>query len=681
MLSFRAMSAATSTNPLLVRNVLPEFDAIRPEHAEPAVATALADAEVRLAQLRQRDQVDFEWALEIEDVRQSITQVFSPIAHMNRVVSSQALREAYNDCLPKITEFMTQLGQDPELLRGYQHLDAHESVTTDPTRAQLVRHALRDLHLAGIDLPATEQTEFREIMRTMAKVEAEFEQNLMDATEAFSWHCNEANALAGLPDSLCEVAEANARKHGLSGYRLNLDPPTYMAVMSHAASEDLRKTFYEAWVTRASDQGPRVGEWDNAPLMEELLALRHRAAQLLGFKDYAELSLATKMAKSNDEVLAFLEQLADLSREVARQEFAALEQFAGRALAAWDVAYFAEQMRQQTLGVDEEALRPYFPLQRVFGGLFRVAQNLFGIRFEPRSEVACWHKDVRYYDVLDASDNVLGGIYVDLYARANKRGGAWMDECLIRQQVAGKVIRPVAHLICNFAEPSGGAPALLTHRDVVTLFHEFGHSLHHLLTEVDYPSLSGINGVPWDAVELPSQFFENFAWLPSVLSWLSEHYQTGEALPEEALKNLKASRNFHAGLQMVRQLEFALFDFKLHSQYDPAKGGRIRAILEQVHAAVGVVPVPEFNRFANSFSHVFGGGYAAGYYSYKWAEVLAADAFSAFDETGPFDLATATRFRNAILARGGSRDILEGFVEFRGRAPALEPLLKQCGMA
>ncbi len=681
MLSLRAMSADTSTNPLLVRNALPKFDAINPQHVGPAVASVLAAAEQRVAQLRQQQQVDFDWALQLEDVRQSISQVFSPIAHMSRVVSSSAMRDAYNDCLPKVTEFMTRLGQDPELLRGYEDLATQPTVAEDSTRAELVRHALRDLRLAGIGLPAAEQNEFRDIMQTLAKKEAAFEQNLMDATDAFSWHCERVEELEGLPESLIAAAAENAREQGTTGYHLKLDPPTYMAVMSHAATEKLREIFYAAWVTRASDQGPQAGQWDNTVLMEEILALRYRAARLLGFDNYAELSLATKMAQSSNAVLEFLEQLADRSHAIAQREFAELEQFAGRKLAAWDVAYYAEQMRQQTLGVDEEALRPYFPLEKVFSGLFRVAQNLFGIRFEQRTDVAGWHRDVRYYDLTDADGNAFGGMYLDLYARANKRGGAWMDECLIRQDIGGETIQPVAHLVCNFAAPSGSAPALLTHRDVVTLFHEFGHTLHHLLTEVDYPSLSGINGVPWDAVELPSQFFENFAWLPAVLSWLSEHYQTGESLPSTVLENLRASRNFHAGLQMVRQLELALFDFKLHADYDPAVGARIYAILEAVRASVGVVPAPAYNRFANSFGHVFGGGYAAGYYSYKWAEVLAADTFSAFEKAGPFDANTARRFREAILAKGGSRDILEGFVEFMGRAPALDALLSQQGMA
>jgi len=681
MLSLRAMSATTTANPLLVRNTLPQFDQIRPEDVEAAVTAALDSAQQRLQELRQRDPVDFDWVLEVEDVRQAITQVFAPVAHLNRVLSSPTLRDAYNACLPKITEFMTRLGQDPNLLRGYQGLQGHAAVTTDPTRGRLVENALRDFRLAGIDLPVAGQTEFRDIMLALAKAEAKFEQNLMDATDAFSWHSDDNSSLAGLPESLQSAAAENATEHGLSGYRLLLDPPTYMAVMSHAHSEGLRKVFYNAWATRASDQGSHDSEWDNAPVMEEILGLRHRAARLLGFDNYAQLSLATKMAQSTDEVLEFLEELAGRSKTVAEKEFAKLKEFAGQPLAAWDVAYFAERMRQQTLGVDEEALRPYFPLERVFQGLFRVATDLFGIGFARRNDVACWHPDVRFYDVLDANNEVLGGVYVDLYARSNKRGGAWMDECLIRQDVDGTVIKPVAHLVCNFASPSGDAPALLTHRDVVTLFHEFGHTLHHLLTEVNYPSLSGINGVPWDAVELPSQFFENFAWLPSVLGWLSEHYQTGEPLSAEVIASLRESRIFHAGLQMVRQLEFSLFDFKLHAAYDPERGGRIREVLAETRATVSVIPVPEHNRFANSFGHVFGGGYAAGYYSYKWAEVLAADAFSAFEEAGPFDDSTALRFRKAILARGGSRDILQGFVEFRGREPDLEPLLKQAGMA
>jgi oligopeptidase A len=460
-----------------------------------------------------------------------------------------------------------------------------------------------------------------------------------------------------------------------------LDAPNYTAVMMHADQEPLRREFYEAWSTRASDQGPHAGRWDNSALMEQMLALRHELAGLVGFHNYAEYSLATKMAKSVDEVGSFLQELAVVAKPVAQRDFDDLVKLAGRPLQAWDVSYYGDQLKRRRFDLSEEALRPYFPAAVVLKGLFAVAEKLYGIRIAERHDVATYHPDTRFFDILNEDASRRGSFFIDLYARAKKRGGAWMDECIGRIDLQGSHHLPVAYLVCNFMPPVGDQPSLLTHSEVVTLFHEFGHGLHHMLTRIDYPSVAGINGVPWDAVELPSQFMENFAWREEVLPLISSHIETGAALPNEELKRLQSSRSFQAGLQTVRQLEFALFDFGIHAEFDPAKGGRIAEILSAVRERVAVIKPPPSNRFPQSFSHIFSGGYAAGYYSYKWAEVLAADAFSAFEEQGVFNRNTAQKFLHAILEKGGSRDAMEAFVEFRGRKPKIEPLLKQLGLA
>jgi oligopeptidase A len=451
--------------------------------------------------------------------------------------------------------------------------------------------------------------------------------------------------------------------------------------MAHAESRDLRRKYYEAWTTRASDQGPHAGQWDNSALIEEILALRHEVAGLVGFRSYAEYSLATKMAESPERVIEFLRDLSRRSRPVAEQELASLSEFAGMKLEPWDTAFFAERLRQQKLDLSEEELRPYFPLPQVLDGLFSLLGTLFDLTVHEAAAPSVWHPSVRYYELRRADGSVVGSCYLDLFARPNKRGGAWMDGCLSRAKLNGATQMPVAYLVCNFNSPVGDTPSLLTHMEVVTLFHEFGHGLHHLLTEVDYPSIAGINGVAWDAVELPSQFLENFTWRPEVLGKIARHYQTNAPLPQDKMDKLQRSRKFLAGLAMARQLEFALFDFRLHHEYDPKRGSRVHEILGEVRREVAVIQPPAFNRFANSFGHIFGGGYAAGYYSYKWAEVLAADAFAAFEESGVFDRRTAERFRRAILATGGSRDALDSFVDFRGRKPQLDALLRQAGIA
>jgi oligopeptidase A len=667
-------------NPLIRDGGLPDFAAISPAHVEPAIKSVLSEQRKRLQRAVTDVRPTLDWALALESIQDSVHRVWGPIVHLNAVSSTPELREAYNQCLPMITEFWLEYGQNDTLYEGFERLRASGSAQT-AAQTSLIDKALRDFLLAGVALSRGDRQRFSELTQQLAAAQAKFEQNLMDATDAFRHHETRASALAGLPEGLRRRASQAAAQQGLSGWLLFLDPPTYTAVMAQAESEELRAVYYEAWVTRASDQGPQAGRWDNAGLIETILALRHESAQILGFSSFAELSLATKMAASPAAVVDFLRDLAVRSKPVAQRELDELEAYAGKPLKPWDVAYYSERLKRERFQLSAEELRPYFPLPRVLEGLFRVSEALFGIAISAGGATNLWHRDVGVFEIRGRGGEPVGGILTDLYARPNKRGGAWMDEALTRARLPGHEQRPVAHLVCNFSPPGDDAPSLLTHDEVVTLFHEFGHALQHLLTEIDYPSIAGINGVPWDAVELPSQFFENYAWLPEVMPWISSHYRTGETLPQAKLETLKASRSFHAGLAMLRQLEFALFDFRLHAEYTPELGARVEAILAEVRSEVVLIQPPPFNRFANTFSHIFGGGYAAGYYSYKWAEVLAADAFSAFEERGSFDQPTADRFRRCVLASGGSRDALDAFTEFRGRSPSLEPLLRQSGIA
>jgi oligopeptidase A len=668
-----------SGNPLLEEGELPDFAAIAPEHVEPAVSHALAEERRALERAEGVQPPTIEWLMDLEQIRDNIHRVWGPVAHLNAVVSTPALRDAFNRCLPLITEFDTELGQNEVLYRRFLALE--QSVAPELSQVtQLIAQNLRDFRLAGVALERSARRRFRELMLNLAERQARFEQNLMDATDAFAHHETDAAALAGLPEVVLARAREAALSKGSDGWLLALDPPTYQAVITHADSQPLRVDFYRAWVTRASSLGAKPERWDNGPLIDEILALRHEASELLGFSNYAELSLATKMAGSTREVLDFLEDLAVRVKGVAQGELAMLTDFAGRELHAADIAYYAERLRQSRFAIGAEELRPYFPLPRVLSGLFALAERLFGISITEQASGPLWHPSVRRYRIVRGDGAEVGGLLTDLFARPNKRGGAWMEGCTSRARLRSHIQNPIAHLVCNFTPPVGRDPSLLTHTDVVTLFHEFGHALHHLLTEVDYPSLAGINGVAWDAVELPSQFFENYAWLPEVLTGIAAHYRTGAPLPSDKIETLNRSRTFLAGLAMVRQLELALFDFRLHSKPRVQAGAEVLATLNEVRDAVAVVKPPEYNRFACSFSHVFGGGYAAGYYSYKWAEVLAADAFAAFTEAGAFDTVTAERFRKSILAVGGSREALQAFIDFRGRPPAIEPLLRQAGL-
>jgi oligopeptidase A len=661
---------------------LPLFGRIQAAHARPALEQVLAENRARLAELIAQPEPTFEsLVIPVEELSYRLSRVFSPIGHLNAVANSPAMREAYNECVPLLTEYSSELGQNAALQAAYRHVLKSQGATLDAAQRKVVENALRDFRLAGVDLPAAEKARYREVAQRLAQLATKFSENVLDAGRAYSRSVVNSADLAGLPGNTIDRAAADAREANQPGWLFKLDQPTYMTIMSSAESEPLRRDFYEAWVTRASELGPSAMRFDNNAIIAEILPLRHELAGLLGFANFADYALATRMAKGSKQVLAFLEDLARRCRPAAREEFLDLEQFAGRKLNAWDMAFYSERLQESRFKVSQEALRPYFPLPKVLTGLFGLVQRLYGIAIRERSDVGVWHPSVRYYDLMDRDGTVVAGFFLDPYSRSEKRSGAWMDECVVAKSLPSGTALPVAQLVCNFAAPGGALPSQLTHTEVITLFHEFGHGLHHMLTRVAYPSIAGINGVAWDAVELPSQFMENFVWRAEVLPLISAHVSTGEPLPVDMLQRLVGTRTFNAALDTLRQVELACFDFELHANFDPKSGANVAATLADVRSRVSVVPAAPFNRMPASFAHIFAGGYAAGYYSYKWAEVLAADAFEAFEEAGVFDRSTATRFRESILARGGSVDAMDAFVGFRGRQPDVRPLLKQTGIA
>ncbi len=669
------------SNPLLDTRSLPRFDEIAPEQVLPALRELIAEHRQKLDELLDADpSPDFEsLVLPLEDMEHELARVWSPVSHLQGVLESQEWREAYNAALPLLTEHGTEISQNSRLQRAYAAVREGLSNNADPARISVVDHALRDFRLAGVDLPDDDKARFKAIMQQLAATQASFEHNIQDSQDAWSLPVAEEAELEGLSAQVVARAVAEARKRDRQGWLLTLDYPTYDAVMRHADSRKLREAMYRAWVTRASDECGN-SDWDNSENIETILAARYEAARLVGFDSYAEYSLATKMAGSTDEVIGFLRELASHSRTAAQQELASVTEFAGFALEPWDAPYWFEKYKQKKHSVSNEELRQFFPVGTVMNGLFELAERLYGIRLSSRDDVARWHEDVRYFSVQDTTGALIGGFYVDLFARSGKRNGAWIDECIIRKNLNDQATPPVGYLVCNFPPADPQHPSLLTHEDVVTLFHEFGHMLHHLLTRIDYPSIAGINGVPWDAVELPSQFMENFAWNLEVLQRCSQHVDTGEPLPPELFERLEDSRHTGAAMAMLRQLEFALFDFRLHAEYTSAQNDLAMKVLAEVRDEVALIPAPAYNRLPHSFSHIFAGGYAAGYYSYKWAEVLAADAFEAFEEAGIFDAETAQRFRREILEVGGSRDIMQAFVAFRGRRPQIDALLRQSGI-
>ncbi len=676
------------SNPLLELAELPAFSTIRPEHVEPAIDQLLAANRATLEALLTANAI-FTWnnlIRPLEEMDERLNRAWSPVSHLNAVMNSETWRTVYNACLPKLSDYFTERGHNERLYNAYRAIqEGPEYVRLDTAQRTVIDHALRDFHLSGVDLAAKHKVRFKVIMQSLSQLQAKFQENVLDATQAWQKHLSDETELAGLPDSAKSLARQTAARAGLAGWLLTLEFPCYLPVMNYADSRDLRREMYTAYATRASDQGPHAHQWNNSEIMESILALRYEAARLLNFANYADYSLATKMADSPARVISFLNDLAARSRPQAQQEFQELQDYArdvhGVArLEAWDVGYYTEKLRQHRYQISQEALRPYFPENRVIPGLFAVVKRLYGLEVREIKDVEVWHPDVRVYAILETNGSLRGRFYLDLYARPNKRGGAWMDGCVTRRVTARGVQIPAAYLVCNFSPPVNDTPAQFTHGEVETLFHEFGHGLHHLLTRVDYAPVAGIHGVEWDAVELPSQLMENWCWERDALDLLTGHYQTSEPLPETLYQRLVAAKHFQSAMLMVRQLEFALFDFRLHLEYDPRQGGRIQQILDEVRRQVAVVISPHFNRFAHGFSHIFAGGYAAGYYSYKWAELLSADAFSKFEEHGIFNREIGTQFLHSILEVGGARDAMTNFIEFRGREPNIEPLLRHSGI-
>ena len=680
---------SNTSNPLLDLTGLPRFAHIRPEHVLPALDRILAENRARREQLLSAT-ADYTWenlAGPLEDMQERMSRVWSPVSHLNAVVNSDALRAVYNEGVPKLTDYGTELAQDERLYAAYKAIAARaDFAKLAPAQQKIVQNALRDFRLAGAELPAQEKARFKEIQMELSVLGSRFSENVLDATQAWSLHLTDDADVAGVPPTALALARQAAQAAGKPGYLFSLEAPSYIAFMTYADNRALRRQMYEAYVTRASDRGPNAGRFDNGPLINRILELRTEAARLLGFANYAEYALQTRMAKSVPQVMEFLHELAKQSRPAAQRDLAELKEYVrtehGVAeLEPWDIGYYSEKLQAHRYAFSQEDVRPYFPETRVVPGMFEVVKRLYGLDIRRVEGVETWHPDVRFYEIRDESGEVRGRFYTDLYARANKRGGAWMDECINRRRRDDGVQVPVAYLVCNFAPPVAGKPALFTHDEVNTLFHEFGHGLHHMLTKVDYLGVAGINGVAWDAVELPSQFMENWCWEREALMLLSGHHETNEPLPEALYKKMIAAKNFQSGMQFVRQLEFSLFDMRLHSDFDPKGVKTVQQMLDEVRAEVAVITPPPFNRFQTSFSHIFAGGYAAGYYSYKWAEVLSADAFSKFEENGVFDRRTGREFMQNILEQGGVREPMELFVKFRGREPRIEPLLRQSGLA
>ncbi|WP_428819674.1 M3 family metallopeptidase [Microbulbifer sp. MCCC 1A16149] len=687
------MSESPASNPLLSAPLLPPFDTVKPQHAEPAIAELIAKCREQLQSCLQNAGTNPSWEetmAPLEEAQDQLSKAFSPVSHLNSVLSGD-WRAPYEACLAQVTEYWTELGQNPELYAVYRALAKSADFASWPqARKQAVRHGLRDMHLGGVSLEGDKRERYASISKRLAELKSKFANNVLDATNAWTLNITDEAELAGIPESSLATATALAESKGKSGWLLTLDGPCFLAVMTHAENRELRHKMHYAFITRASNVGPNAGEFDNANVMAEILSLRAEQAHLLGMKNYAERSLASKMAESPEHVETFLRDLAKRAKPAAVREFAELQSFADSELGIdrlqpWDVGWAAEKLKQARYAVSQEELRPYFPYPKVLSGLFSVAEKLFGVSAERDSSVATYHPDVHFY-WLKRGGEPIAGFYLDPYARENKRGGAWMDDARVRRQTSAGLQLPVAYLVCNFSSPTAASgsgkdtPALLTHYEVTTLFHEFGHGLHHMLTQVDVAAVSGINGVAWDAVELPSQFLENWCWEPEALAMIAGHHETGEPLPQELLEKMLAAKNFQSAMFTVRQLEFALFDFLLHSRPEGANAEEIQRLINEVRAKVSVVPVSPDNRFQNSFSHIFAGGYAAGYYSYKWAEVLSADAFSLFEETGIFDPATGNHFLSTVLEQGGSRDAQDLFAEFRGRAPKIDALLRHSGI-
>lgn len=675
------------TNSTFPANHLPTFSAIKPEAIVPALKAQLdANRQALKTLLAQSGPFTWESLMQpLEEMSDELNKQWSPIGHLHAVMESEPLREAYNEALQLLTEYHTELSQNEALYNAIQSLTTHpEYNSLSSAQKKIIENDIRDFKLAGVHLPHDKKLQFAALQLELSKLSTTFSENILDATQSFILPITDVNELAGLPEQSLQLAKENAALRKLEGYVITLDYPSYSTAMKFLHNRDIRKKLYEAHTTRASDQGPDAGKWDNTPIMDKIMKVRHDLAQLVGFNNFAEYSLATKMAKTPQEVLGFLQDLLHRSKPIAEEEYRAICAYAAKegisTLEAWDVAYYSEKYRVAHYDFSQEDLRPYFPSQTVLSGLFALVNKLYGITIREEKNIDVWHPHVQFFSIYDEKNNLRAGFYIDLYARAHKRDGAWMDDCRVRRLTSHGIQIPVAYLTCNFMPPVENQPALLTHDDVVTLFHEFGHCLHHMMTKVDYASVAGINGVPWDAVEFPSQFMENYCWEKASLDLIAKHYQTGEALPTSLYEKMMRAKHFQTGLQMVRQIEFALFDFRIHLEYDANKPNFIQSTLDEVRKEAAVIQPPRFNRFQHSFSHIFAGGYAAGYYSYKWAEVLSSDAYAQFEEKGIFDHQTGLSFMENILEVGGVRDPMASFVAFRGRKPTIDALLRHSGI-
>jgi oligopeptidase A len=673
-------------NPLLTMQGLPPFSQIQPEQVVPAITQRLNDNRTAIATLLQTAQPPTWDNLihPLNELNDQLNRTWSPIGHLHGVADTEALREPYNQCLAMLSDYRTEIGQNQQMYAAYQEI-ANSAAFSQLTPAQqrIIHNELRDFRLSGIQLPQQQQERCKTIYQRLSQLGSQFSEHVLDATHGWKKHVTDETLLSGLPNSVKALAQQNAQQENLAGWLLTLDFPCYQPVLNYADNRELRQEMYEAFVTRASDQGVNAGKWDNAPIIQEILTLRQELATLLGFNNYAEFSLYTKMADTPQQVIDFLMDLATRARPYAERDLQELhrfvqQQFGITNLAMWDVAYYSEKLRLHDYDISQETLRPYFPLPKVLAGLFVVIQRLFNMSIQAHPGVEVWHPEVQFFDIFDDTGQLRGQFYLDLYARKGKRGGAWMDDCITRKKTAAGVQIPVAYLVCNFTPPVDKQSSLLTHYEVTTLFHEFGHGLHHLLTLVDDAPVAGINGVLWDAVELPSQMLENWCWEQQALAEMSAHVETGEPLPETLFAKLRAAKNFQSGLFLLRQLEFAVFDMRVHTEYSANMD--VQALLDQVRQQISVLIPPSYNRFQQSFSHIFAGGYAAGYYSYKWAEVLAADAFAKFEETGIFNQETGKAFLQCILEQGGACAPMELFIAFRGREPQIDALLRHCGM-
>ena len=690
------------SNPLLQpvsANSLPLFSQIKAEHAQPAMEQLLASNRERINTLLaaiNSGETPVSWEALVTPMEawdDELSQAWSPVSHMNSVVNSDELRDAYNACLPLLSAYSTEMGQNQDLYKAYKKLaDSDEFANLSTEQKTAIEHALRDFRLAGIALEGEKKARYGEIKQRLSELTSKFGENVMDATQAWTKVITDKAELAGLPDSALALAQQQAESKDKEGYLFTLDFPSYFPVLTYCENRELRHEMYKAYLTRASDRYSESGgdnKFDNAEVMNEILALRHELANLLDFNNYAEYSVASKMAEEPQQVIDFLQDLANKAVPQAKQEFTELSAYAKETfgfdnLEPWDVSYCAEQLRQHKYSISQELIRPYLPIDTALKGMFETVTRLYGIKIEEQNSFDTYHDDVRFFHI-EKDGELIAKFYLDLYARDKKRGGAWMDECRVRRETAQGLQLPVAYLVCNFSPAVGDKPALLTSDELTTLFHEFGHGLHHMLTQIKTAAVSGINGVAWDAVELPSQFMENWCWEKEALAFISGHYESGEPLPGELLEKMLAAKNFQSAMMMVRQLEFSLFDFRMHKEYQPGladaeQANYIQGILDDVRSQVAVVPIVDYNRFQNSFSHIFAGGYAAGYYSYKWAEVLSADAFSLFEEEGIFNTKTGQSFLNEILQKGGSEEPAVLFERFRGRAPTTDALLKHCGI-